>query len=158
MNKKGAGIGGFILFFIGVIVALTLIVSTAQSVGDMTNTITIANTSLGANAANGTAQYLTNYRAISSVVVYNETGNALVPATNYTATNNVVYNGNLAWRIVPNTTADLKYKWQISGVAQPLTYADDSATRTVGGLIVIMSAIGILGFAVWFFGRESGWM
>jgi len=158
MNKKGAGIGGFILFFIGVIVALTLIVSTAQSIGDMTNTRAIANQST-AVMVDGTAQYLTNCRALSSAVVYNATGDYLVGADNYTITNNVVYNGNLAVKVTPGTLPNqINYVWLVSGTCQPLTYADDSATRTVGGLIVIMSAIGILGFAVWFFGRESGWM
>ena len=135
------------------VVCLALLVPTAQNVGDMTNTIVVANESLGVAVVNGTAQYLTNYRAISDVVIYNETGDALIDAGDYVVENNVVYNDALAVKITPDTSADQKSIWQVSGTAQPLSYASDSASRSMASLIVILASIGILGYSVYHFSK-----
>ena len=142
-------VGGFILLFIGIIVSLSLFTGgITGNVGLVTNTVSVANESLGATVVNGTAQYLVNYKSISDVVVYNETGNVVIGAGNYTITNNVIYNGQEAVKIVPDTTAALKSKWKISGTAQPLGYANESGTRAIVSLITVLSALAVVGFVI----------
>jgi len=144
MNNKGEmlGFGIIISVFIAVIVGAILLTTSAQQVGSTTDTFEIANTSL-TTVVNGTPQYITNARSLSSVVIYNETGNVIVGSGNYTVENNVVYNGALAVKITPDASAEFKSAWKVSGTAQPLTYIDDSGGRSVATLIIIFFALGI---------------
>lgn len=146
MNKKGQSVQLFVALFITVIVGLILLVASAQNVGKVTDTLTIANASLG-TASNSTTVYLTDYRAISSVVVYNNTG-AIVPSTNYTVTNNVIdpTTGGLSVSFLPSSGAAYGYtgyQWNISGTAQPTTYEPNSGGRAIAGLIIILFALAI---------------
>lgn len=145
MNKKAEiGVGGILLVGIAVIVCLVLFQASAQQVGKSVNTITVANTSLGSSVVNGTAQYLTAYQAISNVKVWNATGDVEIPTDQYTATDNVVYNGVVAWRIVPAATMpDYKSVWKVQGTAQPVGYVAESGGRAVTNLIVILAALGV---------------
>jgi len=148
MNKRGqVEVGGLIVLAIAVIVGVILLQASAQQVGTVTNTVAVANTSL-ATVVNGTDQYLTDYRALSDVVVYNETGDTLVGSGNYTVTNNVVYNGALAVQIDVDASADVKSAWLVSGTAQPLTYEPTSGGRALTSLIIIMMAIAIVAVVI----------
>lgn len=140
-NKKGqVGLQEILYVFIAVLVGVVLFQAIAQQVGSTTNTVEVANTSLD-TVVNGTAQYLTDYRAISSVVIYNETGDVIVGSGNYTITNNVVYNGALAVKILPDASENWTTAWKVSGTAQPLTYIADSGARSMAALIVIFFAL-----------------
>lgn len=151
MNKKGqtmVGVGGFIMLAIALIVGLILLQASAQNVGDVTNTVTLANVSIGNLGAEGASIYVTDYKAISSVVIYNATG-TLVPAANYTVTNNVVYNGAEAVQITTGAVnAYANDSVNISGTAQPLTYANDSGSRSMSVLIIILMALALVATAV----------
>ncbi len=144
MNKKGqdaiAGVGGFIMLAIAVIVGLILLQGSAQNIGSTTNTVNLANQSISV-VVNGTAQYLTNVKSLSSVVIYNATGDVIVGSGNYTITNNVVYNGQESVRITPDASAAYKSAWKVSGVGEPLTYASNASSRSVISLIIIMMAL-----------------
>jgi len=147
MNKKGEvnNFGVIMVVFIAILVGVILFQVIAQQVGETTNTITIANESLGSAAVISTTQYFTNYRSLTDVVVFNATEDAIVPAGNYTIANNVVYNGALAVSITPSTYLNESgYDsgvWTISGTAQPLTYIPDSGGRAMASLIVIFFAL-----------------
>jgi hypothetical protein len=142
-KKKGqVEIGIIITIFVAIIVGLALFLTTAQTVGVATSTIAVANESLGATVVNGTAQYLTSYRSISDVVIYNETGDFLIGSGNYTVTNNVVYNGAEAVMITPDTGAITKSKWQVSGTAEPLGYVG-GAGRSMALLIPVLFGLAI---------------
>jgi len=141
-NKKGQ-IGMIVMVALVAIVGAILLLASAQNVGESTNTISVANLSLG-TASNDTTVYLTDYRAISDVVIYNTS--VIVPSTNYTVTNNVVYNGALAVSVLPNSGAAYGYtgyEWNISGTAQPTGYIDNAGGRAVAGLIIIFFALAI---------------
>lgn len=143
MNKNGQiGVGVIMLVFITVILGVIFVQAIAQEVGSSTNTVAVANTSLD-TVVNGTTQYL-DYRALSDVVVYNETG-GIVGSGNYTVTNNVINptTGELSVSIAPDTTADLKYAWKVSGTAQPTTYIAEGGGRAMASLIVIMFALAV---------------
>ncbi|MCD6300571.1 MAG: hypothetical protein J7L82_00690, partial [Staphylothermus sp.] len=136
MNKKGQTnqIGVLITLAIVIIVGSILIQASAQNVGTATNTFEVANESIS-TVVNGTAQYLVDYRALSDVVIYNETGDVIVGDGNYTITNNVINNGDLSVEITPDASAAFKSAWLVSGTAQPLTYIDNGGGRSLAGLI-----------------------
>ncbi len=137
-----------ILVFIGVIVGAILLTASAQQVGTATQTEQAMNISLS-TIENETAQFITNYRALTNVEVYNETG-GIVAAGNYTITNNVVNNGALAVRITPGLVDDyIVSAWMVSGTGQPLTYIDSSGGRSMASLIVIFFALAIASFALY---------
>ena len=148
MNNKGQiAIGGLIILAITVIVGAILLQGAAQNVGTVVNTYDIANQSIS-TVVNGTAQYITNCRALSSVVLYNETNDVLVGSGNYTITNNVVNNGALAVQILPEATAAYKSAWQVSGTCQPLTYDDNAGSRTMSSLVILMMAMAVASVAI----------
>jgi hypothetical protein len=151
MNNKGQmGLaGGLIMVAITIIVGIILLTASAQNIGDVVNTNNLVNQSLGAAAVQHTTQYIANCRALSSVVVFNATGDAEVPATNFTITNNALdASGNLAVNITPKVMdakvlANNRGLWQVSGVCQPTTYDNSSGGRAIAGIIIIMFAVAL---------------
>lgn len=147
MNKKGEGnqIGIIVMIAITIIIGAIFLQVIGQSVGESVNTVEIANQSL-ATVANGTTQYL-DFRALSSVVVYNATSDTLMDASNYTITNNVIHptTGALSVSILPHyASAAYVSAWEVSGTAQPTTYIADGGGRAMANLIVIMFALAVL--------------
>jgi len=152
MNKQGqtASVGLMISLFVGIIVVMALLTGAIfPAIGTMTNTVVVANESLGATTVNNTAQYLTSYKVLTDVVVYNQTGTLVIAAGNYTITNNVVNNGAEAVKITPSVDAAAYLtKWKVSGTAQPLTYAANAGARSMIGLIAIFAALAVGVFAI----------
>ena len=146
MNNKGQmAVGGIIITAITVILGAIFLQAIAQSAGDSINTVAVANESL-ASVVNNTAQYL-DYRALSSVVVYNATSDTLMDSSNYTVTNNFVNptTGALSVRIVPHfASAAYVSAWEVSGTAQPTTYIAESGGRAMASLIIVMFALAVL--------------
>jgi len=145
MNKNGQiGVGLIVIIAIVAILGSILLVAIAQSVGESTNTVSVVNTSLATVVAS-TAQYL-DYRALSDVVIYNET-EGVVPAANYTVANNVINptTGALAVSITPTADTIDPYlsAWKVSGTAQPTTYVAESGGRAMVSLIVVMFALAV---------------
>lgn len=140
-NKKGQiGIQETMYIFIAVIVGLILFQAVAQNVGQATNTVELVNSSQTL-AANGASIYLTDYQALSSVVILNATDNTTIGAGNYTITNTVIYNGALAVKITTDDAAYASSDVRVSGTAQPLTYIADSGARSMTALITIFFAL-----------------
>ncbi len=146
MNKKGqVNVGVIIVAFVTIVVGVALLVVVAQQVGQTRDTVAIVNRTLGV-ADNATTVYITDIRSISDIVIYNESGTEIVPANNYTVTNNVVNEGALAVSVLPDGSNNLAfqgYTWTISGTAQPLTYVSDGGSRSIVTLIVIFFALAI---------------
>ena len=158
MDKKAQmGIGDILMIAVIVIVGVVLFQVIAQEVGDSTNTVAVANTSL-TTVVDDTAQYLTDYRALSGTVILNETNSTggteaipIIGSGNYTVTNNVIdpTTGALSVQVLPGTvTAGYKSAWQVSGTAEPVTYIGDGGARAVAGLIVIFFALAIAVVAI----------
>lgn len=148
MNKKGqsAVIGGLIMLAIAIIVGAVLLQSSAQNIESVVNIQRLDNHSL-TTVVNGTAQYITGFKAITGATVYNQTANIPIGAGNYTITNHVVYNGQEAIKIVPATSANYKNAWLISGDVEPLAYSDGS-TRSITNLIIILMALALAVVAI----------
>lgn len=145
MNKKGQ-MGAIMMVFIGVIVGITLFLTISQTVGTATSTVAVANESI-ATVVNGTAQYLTNYVYIESVVIVNETNGVVIGAGNYTITNNVVHDGAEVVQIMPQATNAFKTAWKVSGTAQPQGYVG-GAGRSIALIIPILMALAIAVIAI----------
>jgi len=146
MDRKGEiGIGVLLLTFIGVLVGLILFQAIAQEAGSSTNTVALVNVTTGAN--NDTTAYLTDYRAISGVIIVNGTDGIDVNSGNYTVTNNVIdpTTGGLAVSIVPvaDDLGEWSGDWLISGTAQPTTYIASSGARAITGLIAVFFALAV---------------
>ena len=143
MDKKGENMGGtLIVAFVAIILGITLFVSVAQIVGDTTNTYSI-NENFTA-PANDTAYYFTNYKSLTGVTIKNASNSLTITSGNYTITNNVVYNGAEAVKLVPDATAGYaEWSWNVVGTVQPLTYIGDSAGRNFAALIPVFAALAI---------------
>lgn len=146
MNRKGqigTQIGSLILLAIALIVGAIFIQAAAQNVGESTNTVYV-NQSIS-TVVNGTAQYLTNVKSLSDVIVYNQTGASYVVNTgNYTITNNVVYNGQESVQIMPNADPTVKTAWRVTGTGQPLGYISDGGGRSIASLIILLMAVALV--------------
>ena len=144
-NKKAqTGVGLIVVVAIAVIIGLVLFQQAAVNVGAVTNTINVVNESAPSVAVNGTAFYMTSYRAINGIKIFNATGDVEVPGASYTATNNVLYNGVLATQVVPNAAMpDYKSAWKVSGTGEPLGYSENPATRSISSLVVILTALAV---------------
>lgn len=145
MNNKAetSQIGVLVALAITVIVGVILLQASAQNIGATLDTVTLANRSIGATVVNGTSYYITDIKSLSSVVVFNQTGDIEIASGNFTVTNNVVYNGQEAVQIVPNTPAQFKSNWKISGVGQPLGYISDGGGRAMSSLVIILMALAL---------------
>ena len=148
MNKKGQvnGFAMILIAFMAIIVGVVLFQVIAQEVGSSTNTVAVVNASLGA-ASNSTTVYLTDYRSISDFVIYNESGTEIIPASNYTVTNNDLDSDSaLSVSVLPTTGTYPGFDghtWTISGTAQPVTYIADSGGRAMAALIVVFFALAV---------------
>ena len=153
MNNKGQIVGSLIVVAIALIVGAIFLQIIAQQVGTTTDTNLIINRTLATTGKNGTAVYITDFRALSDVIVTNATGAyTLIQSGNYTVTNNVIYNGALAVRF--NISADpvgltTAMDWNISATGQPTTYIDNAGGRALAGLIIIFFALGVLVVAIY---------
>ena len=146
-KKAQMSIGIIMYVFIAVIVGLIVFQVIAQQVGSTTNTIALVNDS-NAAGVDGSGFYITDYRAISSVVIWNST-TQLIPSSNYTVTNNVVYNGALAINISIDDALYESETWMVSGTAQPLTYIANGGARSLVGIITIFFALAIATVALY---------
>jgi len=139
------GMGMIVITAITLLVGVILFQVIAQQVGSSTTQVLI-NSTLTITNDTISVGYI-DYRAISDVIIVNNSDNALIDTANYTVTNNVINptNQQLATSIVinPDYLHTLR-EWRISGTAQPTTYIADSGARSIAGIIAIMFALAIV--------------
>lgn len=148
MNNKGElDIGVIISLAIVLIVGVILFQASAQQVGDVTNTVTVANQSF-TGVANDTVVNIAG-KSWSNLVVYNTTGNVIVLAANYTLANNQVVNGEETATLTPDATLSVRgHEWNLSGTYQPTTYISDGGGRAISNLIIILFAVALVAISV----------
>lgn len=148
MNKKGSAlnVGAFILLFVGIIVAIPLLQTSAQNIGEVTNTITYVNQSVAIPAALNTNVEL-NGKAVSSVVLTNASG-YVISSGNYTITNNNVVNGQLVPYVTFTVAGFNGTTIRANYVSEPDTYASESSSRSIAGIIVLLGALAIAAFVI----------
>ena len=168
INKKAeTNIGVLIMLFIGIVVAIALINPIADTTGQMTTKQSTDNQSISTvtgfvdgNEVDETVNYSiysqSDWKVIScpleSVAIRNGVGTALVADTDYTLD---AANGRFSLlnttKTVPDTALNLTYA--------DYTYCADgyntnSGSRTIANLVVIFSALAILGFVALGLKRE----
>ena len=146
-----AMVGSFIMLFIGIIVSLSLLVPSAQNVGEVINKKTVVNQSV-TFPTNGSTLTLTGQATSGWVIVNASDASKQVSSTNYTVSNYVVSNGVMT-SVLTNTLSNPHNPYagksvNISYTYEPLGYAPESSTRTIVGLIVLLSTLAILGFVI----------
>ena len=162
-------IGGFILLFIGIIVALTLYTGgITQNIGDVTLKKVVVNQTITFPANTSSAYVVLNGKVVSDVIITNVTVTTVVPSTNYSIVNNALSSttGALEARLygtkVPGTPdGNNKYAGNsvnISYTYEPLTYASDSGSRGMVGLIAIFAALALIGFVIYKVYEDSGYI
>ena len=143
-------IGAFILMFVGVIVAISLIGNggISDQVSTVTQTVNQYNQTFTAGAVG--ANVTLNGQAARNLVYTNATNTTqVVDAGNFTVTNYVVTNG--VPRAILQTNANSVFASKsvnITYTYEPVGYATDAGTRGVTSLIVIMSALAIVAFVI----------
>lgn len=146
-KKKGQGdlgmVGVLIVVAVTVIVGLVLFQISAQQIGTVTNTVDFTDSFTA--PANGTTYNWTGYQAFSDVVIINGSDGVVIASTAYEITNKVVKDGALVVQITPDANDSVAGKtWNITATAQPSTYLDDSAGRSIMGIIVVFLALAVL--------------
>ena len=161
MNNKGQlGLGALIVAAIGVIVALTLLTGSggiSGGVGTLTSTTAIVNESitLPASGAYLDRANCVNY-AGTPIMINNSVGSAVINAGNYTFTTRVSpTNGLKVLTIRPFDTVGEATNFSLHSVnvsytCLPQGYAEDSAARNIISLIIVLAAIAILAFVLFF--------
>lgn len=152
MNKRGEMnmVGVIVVIAITLIVGAILFQVIQQEVGLSTSTRTVANESVTGTLVNDTALYITSYRSISGVTIFNATNDLAVGSGNYTIATNVIdpTTGGLAISVTPTVSATpvlgyLEGTWTIDGTAQETDYIDNAGARAMASLIGIFFALAL---------------
>ena len=159
MDRKGvAGIAAIILLFMGAIVALSLLPQISEDQTTLTGTVQ-ANNVTYTMAASGSSIDLTGQEYISGMIVTNATSGATVPATNYTVSEGVsTTTGQKTILLTTNPSTYASQSVNVSYLYGEDGYADSAGARGVAGLIILTSAIGLLGFVVYYAAKQSGYL
>ena len=153
MNKQAQlGIGGFVLLFIGIIVAIALLPAIADNVSTLSDTVTATNVTYTAPAANGTIDLGTAQELITLIHVTNHTDGTVVGAGNYTIAEGI---SATTGKKVVQYTSGVDANYVGDGVNVSMTYgaegyADNSGARGMSKVILIFAALGLLGFVVYY--------
>ena len=144
-NKAQLGIGAIVLIAIAAIVGLILFQPIADNVEQGTRAATGVIAS-GANyqitATSGTAVELVGQELVTITSVKNGTSGEAVPTSNYTLAECVKTSNNLkgiCYTGVQNGTS----KINISYSYYPDGYIDDAGARSVSGIIILLTAMGV---------------
>lgn len=144
MNNKAEvdmkPIGLMITVFVALIVGMVIF----QESGKVLSTVTQT------NAFDGTATLPANAgvlvlqgQSVSSVVIINATGGETINSGNYTITNNDVSTGTLRAILTMGNTKYVSKPVNITYNFEPVGYVNDSGTRAIFGVILVMAALAI---------------
>ena len=148
MNNKAqlAGLGVLLTVALGIIVGAILLQASAPAVAQVNTLQNINNQSITLPATNGNVS-LTGQSA-SNVILTNRTSGTVVPASNYTITNNVLINGQL-YAVLQLKDGNFSGNvMNISYTSEPFGYANDSGSRVMIGLVLVFGALAIFAMAI----------
>jgi|TARA_R100000750_G_C2326772_1_gene88519 hypothetical protein len=162
MKKKGQqGIGGMVVLFIGIIFVFALLPAIADGVDTLRTTRDAVNTSFTFSTV-GVPVAIEGQELIGTPTVTNTSGTALTTnltideglsaadggkSVQVTLTGNGFITDDINYT---DTAALISYTYGADG------YAESSGTRGVAFLIVILAALGLLGFVVFYAIGKSG--
>lgn len=142
MNRKGQGLT-ILLVFVGIIVALAMYQGLDPFMGQATGTATLTNSTFTSPAAGSTID-LTGQELLSTPIVSNRTGQAVVPASNYTIEERISTVDGLK-RITYTSRAgpmagqavNISYSYGREG------YIEDAGGRGIANLIPLFAALAV---------------
>ena len=156
MNNKGQGIGVLMLIFVAAIVGLTLIVPIANNVEQGTQAVkgltTSTNYSITGIKDTKVALQGQELGAVTGVV--NATSGATIPAANYTIAECIrptdSMKGICYTALDDYTTGAIAASGpvKVTYTYYPDGYMDDSASRSMIGLVVLLSALALVVFVL----------
>jgi len=164
-NKAQLGIGQFVMFFIGIIVVMALIPTIADNVDTIRTTRNAGNLTYTMSSGVGIANAIEaeGQEYIGSALVTNSSTGTVI-GSNITVTEGSNADGEktvLVYLSGDGTCDGINYTSQpvnFSYEYGPDGYAESAGTRSMAALIVIMAALGVLGFAVYWVIGKSNWM
>lgn len=145
-NKAQIGIGVLIIAAVAVIMGLVLFQATADNIeaGTQSNGVTSAVNVTYPLGATGVITELTGQELVGTPAVWNATSVTVVPTTNYTIYECVRTSNNLKGICMKSLgglsagyNVNVTYDYYYSG------YIDDSGSRAIAGIILLLTAIGI---------------
>jgi hypothetical protein len=147
MNKKAqAGVGLLITLAIAVIVGLILFQAVATNVEKGTRAVTgvidVENITLSAGALNAIVE-VTGQELVTTRSVSNATDGVLIAATNYSLAECTRTSDGLKGICFKRVGTDTTGIVNVSYTYYPDGYIDNSGARSIAGIIVLLSAIGI---------------
>lgn len=160
-NKKGQISAGVILvIFVGVVCALALIPAIATQVEQTTRansgTVTVTNSTI-TTPANGAVISLTGQELVGTPIVTNSSEGTVIAAGNYTIAECIrASDGLKGICYTTKSTYGAARSYNISYAYYPDGYADDGASRSIMGLILIFAMIAIAIFVLYPIMKERG--
>ena len=145
MNKKRQSVGLFIGVAMAIIVGLILFQAVASNVEKGTQAVTGVSTATNVSYTGiaGTPVELVGQELVSTGLVVNSTGGEVIPASNYTIAECVRDSDNLkgiCYTAVADTVSD---DVNISYTYYPNGYIDNAGSRSIAGIIILLTAVGI---------------
>jgi len=177
MNK----IGAIVIFFIGVIMVVAMLPTVAENTELIEHKQSIVNESIdigGAREQDGNGTLNTSYAfsvvkapkdsgdwrassgdvscSLSGFVLLNATGSALAVTTDYVVD---LAEGNftLEYTAASNQSNAISNQTYASYAYCDAGYGTDGGTRAAAKLIMIMAALALMGYAVYFVMKDTGW-
>lgn len=158
MDSKGeVNTAGLILLFVGIIVGLVLIQAVGPFIGQTTGTQSLVNHTFTAPAV-GSKGDLIGQELLSTPIVYNSSNvTDVVSATNYTIAETIssvdglkrISYTSLTGSKYASKNVNITYDYGMEG------YADDAGARSVIGLILIVAALGLVAFILYYIFKDS---
>lgn len=146
MDKKVGGIGIIILMAVAVFIALPLFTEAGSSVNTLTATRTRSNDTITMPAAGGTLELVGQNVVSGTVIITNSTDGIVVPANNYTVTQALGVDGQIATTLTADTGYYNSQSVNISYGYEPDGYiggAVGGAGRGIASLILVFGAVAI---------------
>jgi len=156
-NKGQAMVGTLIVAAIGVIVALVLLSGgISKGVGQLTSTSEVLNQSITMAAASGFTDIAGCQNYAGTPVVKNDTYGMVITTGNYTFTTRVSPTDSLKTLTV-YTPAGSDYASKTLNATYtciPDGYAEDGASRSMVTLVILLSALAILAFVLFYVAKN----
>lgn len=145
MNSKAQlGVGLLIVMAVAAIVGLVLFQASAGKVGDALPALVTVTNSTQTMPATGSKLILTGQEYATTAIITNATSGTTVPTTNYTIAEEVRTTDGYKGIVVTSLGNDYSSRSvNVSYGYYPDGYVDNSAGRSITGLIVLLGAIAI---------------
>jgi hypothetical protein len=144
MKKAQINLGWLFITFIGIIVAFAFLTPISNTVSLTTNTQTINNRSFTAST---TDVAITGYQQVQGTYTLTNSSGGTLAATNATLVASSSSGGLQLYLHIGDPYLNAKVI-NVSGTLEPIGYAEDSGSRGIIPLIVIVSTLAILAFAI----------